>query len=48
VFNFMWGLSAVAIVIAEGALFWPWSGVIIGILVVGGAVVVLTARLPVR
>jgi hypothetical protein len=43
-FNVVSGLGAVGIVVAEVLLFWPWAGVIIGVLVVGGAVVVLPAR----
>src|SRR3954451_15742147 len=44
-FNFGLGLSAFGIVIAEILLFWPWSGLMIGVLLVGGAAVVLPAVL---
>jgi hypothetical protein len=45
VFNLALALCAFGIVTAEILLFWPWSGLMIGVLVVGGAAVVLPAAL---
>jgi hypothetical protein len=48
VFNVVPGLTVIGIVIAEGVLVWPWSVVIIGVVIVGGAAVLLPSLLALR